>query len=378
VQVTNLAFSAGKLSMRIENAYDFTDLSKTSVRWRALKLPAPGEVGKAAVIAQGRAAAPALAPRMARDFELPVTVASLGENDMIELEAVDAGGNSLWRWSVAGKTPELKTTADAAPTGRPSRAGDETIDTGHELLRFDSANGELLEIHIGDRILPLRGPRLAAWLRHPDTRGFSPAGGASALRAFEMLPPNEPDVMARASYDGALREVTWRRRGRDIVVSYRIELTGDIDIAGIRFDFPEDQVTAKRWVGAGPYRVWKNRQEGVTFGLHEASYSRSTPGVSYEYPEFEGFFGDWRWLEMQTRAGRVLIRNGSNVPWFGLYRPQPGEKPVIDLPDVGWSFLHAIPAIGTKFDRAEVLGPQSMPSRLPAVRQGEIVLTFAR
>jgi hypothetical protein len=116
----------------------------------------------------------------------------------------------------------------------------------------------------------------------------------------------------------------------------------------------------------------------VTFGLHDTPYSRSIPGVSYAYPEFEGYFGSWRWLEMQTRAGPVLIRNGSDVPWFGLYRPQPGEKPVIDLPDVGWAFLHAIPAIGTKFDRAEVLGPQSQPSRLPTVVQGEIVLTFAR
>jgi hypothetical protein len=377
VQITDLAFSARKLSMRIENAYDFIDLSKTTLRWRALKLPAPGAGGKTTLIAQGRAAAPPLPARTARDFELPVTVASLGESDMIELEAVDSGGNSLWSWSVAGKASAPRTSSQDVATGRPSQAGDDTVDTGHELLRFDSASGELQEIRIGDRILPLRGPRLAAWLRHPETRGFSPAGGSS-LRAFEMLPSSEPDVIARARYEGALREVTWRRRGRDIIVSYRIELAGDVDIAGIRFDFPEDQISAKRWVGAGPYRVWKNRQEGVTFGLHETPYSRSTPGVSYEYPEFEGFFGSWRWLEMQTRAGKVVIRNGSDVPWFGLYRPQPGEKPVIDLPNVGWSFLHAIPPIGTKFDRAEVLGPQSQPSRLPTVVQGEIVLNFSR
>jgi hypothetical protein len=378
VQITNLAFSPGKLSMRIENAYDFTDLSKTSLRWRALKLPAPGASGKAAVMAQGRVAAPALAARTARDFELPVTVESLGGNEMIEIEAVDAGGNSLWSWSVAGVTSVAKTPSGVTAAGRPSRAADNIVDTGRELLRFDSASGELVEMRSGDRVLPIHGPRLTAWLRHPDTRGFSPAGGAPALRSFELVPPGEPDVIARARYEGALREVTWSRRGNDVVVNYRIELPGDVDIAGIRFDFPEDQITGKRWVGAGPYRVWKNRQEGVKFGLHETPYSRSTPGVSYEYPEFEGFFGAWRWLEMRTRAGRVVIRNGSNVPWFGLYRPQPGEKPVIDLPDVGWSFLHAIPSIGTKFDRAEVLGPQSQPSRLPAVVQGEIVLTFPR
>jgi hypothetical protein len=378
VQVTALAFSPNKLSMRIENAYDFTDLSKTALRWRAIKLPAPGASGKATVMAQGRMAAPAAAARTARDFELPVSVESLGENEAIELEAVDAGGRSLWTWSVAGKAPASSTPAGVVAAGKPLRAGDQTVDTGRELLRFDSASGELVEIRAGDRILPLRGPRLAAWLRHPDTRGFSPTGGASTLRSFEILPPTEPDVIARARYEGALREVTWRRRGSELAVSYRIELAGDVDIAGIRFDFPEDQIAGKRWVGAGPYRVWKNRQEGVQLGLHETPYSRSTPGVSYEYPEFDGFFGSWRWLEMRTRAGRVLIRNGSDVPWFGLYRPQPGEKPVIDLPDVGWSFLHAIPPIGTKFDRAEWLGPQSQPTRLPAVVAGEISLSIRR
>jgi hypothetical protein len=379
VQVTDLAFSPNKLSMRLENAYDFTDLSSTSLRWRALKLPAPGASGKPAVFAQGRVSAPALGPRTARDFEMPVRVESLGENDMIEVEAVDAGGQSLWTWSVAGKAPATVPAQNFATMAKPSLSGDDIVDTGRELLRFDPGSGELAEIRIDDRNLPLRGPRLAAWLRHPDTRGYSPAGGpAVVLRSFETVPSGEPDVIARARYEGALREVTWRRRGGDLVVSYRLELPGDVDVAGIRFDFPEEQITGKRWVGAGPYRVWKNRQEGVTYGLHHTPYSRSIPGVSYAYPEFEGFFGSWRWLEMQTRAGRVLIRNGSGVPWFGLYRPQPGEKPVIDLPDVGWSFLHAIPPIGTKFDRAEVLGPQSQPSRLPTVVQGEIVLSFPR
>ena len=260
----------------------------------------------------------------------------------------------------------------------PALAGDDVVDLGRNLLRFDTATGELAGISHAGRAIPLRGPRLAAWQRAADTRGFVPAAAASKLLSFELMPASSPGIVARARYDGALREVTWRVRGDDLVVKYRIELPGDVDIAGIRFDFPEDQVTGKRWVGAGPYRVWNNRQGGTTFGVHQTRYSRSTPGVSYAYPEFEGFFGEWRWLEMQTRAGRVLIRNESNVPWFGLYRPQPGEKPVIDLPDVGWAFLHAIPGIGTKFDRPELLGPQSRPTHLPAVIEGEIALSLPR
>jgi hypothetical protein len=61
-----------------------------------------------------------------------------------------------------------------------------------------------------------------------------------------------------------------------------------------------------------------------------------------------------------------------------LYRPTPVEKPVIDLPDVGWSFLHAIPAIGTKFALPDALGPQSQVSSFSGIIHGELAITLGR
>jgi hypothetical protein len=159
-------------------------------------------------------------------------------------------------------------------------------------------------------------------------------------------------------------------------VSYRIAYEGAADILGVTFDFPEKSVLAKRWLGEGPYRIWKNRQAGTTFGLHEANYSRSTPGVSYEYPEFEGFFGAWGWLELRTRAGTVVIRNNAGIPYFGLYAPTPVEKPILELPDLGWSFLHAVPPIGTKFALPDVLGPESQAARFAGSIEGELSFGF--
>jgi hypothetical protein len=371
VLATGLTFSPDKLSMRLENAYDFTDLSRVSFAWRLRKLPAPGGRSAAKTIAKGLARGPALAPRATREWELPIAVAKLGDDEVLELEAIDADRRSLWTWTIAGST-----SAPPEKTASPASARDGVVTAGDHTLRFDPASGELLEWRHAGKTLPLRGPSLSAWRRHADTRGFVDAAGKTVLRKLELAP--EPGVLARATYDGGLREVTWRARGDEIVLQYRLAMPGDFDIAGIRFDFPAGDVTGKRWVGAGPYRTWKNRVEGTTFGLHETPHVASVPGVSYAYPEFDGFFGAWRWLEMHTATARVLVRNISNVPAFGLHRPEPGEKPVIELPDSGWSFLHAIPPIGTKFDRAEMLGPQSQLTTLPATVDGELAFSVSR
>jgi hypothetical protein len=73
----------------------------------------------------------------------------------------------------------------------------------------------------------------------------------------------------------------------------------------------------------------------------------------------------------------VSIRNGGKVPFFALYRPAPGEKPILELPDMGWSFLHAIPSIGTKFAAADVLGPQSQPRQFSGIIRGELSFDVA-
>jgi hypothetical protein len=254
----------------------------------------------------------------------------------------------------------------------------QTVSSGPYKLEFDAATGKLQRLVSHGRDIPLRGPSLAAWRRAPKLRSFVDVAGNPALRRLELAPEGADGVLARAEYAGALREVSWKIRGDELVVRYRIAFEGAADILGVSFDYPETSVLAKRWVGAGPYRIWKNRQAGTEFGLHAARYSRSTPGVSYEYPEFEGFFGAWNWLELQTREADVVIRNGGRIPYFALYRPTPGENPVVELPELGWSFLHAVAPIGTKFDRPEVLGPQSQETQFTSPIEGELSFSLAR
>jgi hypothetical protein len=185
-----------------------------------------------------------------------------------------------------------------------------------------------------------------------------------------------PEILATATYEGALRKVIWSRSGDSLAMSYEIAYEGAVNILGVRFEFPESQVIGKQWVGKGPYRVWQNRLEGGVFGFHQVQYNDPVPGETYAYPEFKGYFGEWQWLALDTANERVTVENAGAVPYFSLYKPQGGVNPVLDLPQVGLSFLHVIPAMGTKFNLPETLGPQSQPRTVSGVQRGELRFTF--
>jgi hypothetical protein len=372
VELHYLKFSDGLLKMHVENRYDFINLGRCALTWRALRLPFAPSRAAPVVLAYGRVPMPSQPASEGRPWELPVGVKTLAPDEILEVAVRDPQDQELWKWVVRG-APRPQPVIDKA--SRVEQRGQSVL-AGPYSLEFDPATGKLVRLIARGRTIPLTGPHLAAWHRAPKLRSFVNIAGDSTLRKLELAPAD--GTLARAEYDGALREVSWKIQGDELVVHYRIVFEGSADILGVSFDYPEESVLAKRWVGAGPYRIWKNRQAGTEFGLHQANYSRSTPGVSYEYPEFEGFFGEWDWLELKTSEANVVIRNGSQIPFFGLYQPTPGAQPILELPKLGWSFLHAIPPIGTKFALADVLGPQSQPTQVTGPIEGEVKFTITK
>ena len=378
VQVSNIRLGGSQLDLRIDNRYDFTDLAELKLRWRTVLPPQALEKAPARVSAQGEVALPALAPRASRDWQVKLGFEHLQPNEVLELTVLDPRQQELWTWTQSSAL--ASTTAKAAhnpAASRLQRRGD-ALTSGNYRVEFDASTGALARLQYRGREIPLRGPKLVAFQRVPKARTYAPAVPEPTLRMLSLAPADEPQVLARAEYDGALSHVSWSIEGDELVVHYELDYQGAADILGVAFDFPEKDVLAKRWVGAGPYRIWKNRQVGTQYGLHLANYSRSTPGVSYEYPEFEGFFGTWDWVELRTRQASVAIRNESGIPFFGLYRPTPGEKPILELPELGWSFLHAVPPIGTKFALPDVLGPESQPAQFTGPIKGELRIRIGK
>jgi hypothetical protein len=370
VQVSDLALTEGALRMRLRNDYDFTSLDRIEFAWRVVRMPVAGAPEDPQERAAGRARGPGLAAREQADWSLPVAVWELGPEDVLELTAIDASGMELWIWTLAGAPRQ-----EGPPPESKSRriiAKGRQVTAGPWRLEFGPA-GNLLRLENAGRDLGLRGPAAIAFLR--EERGFRPVDVPNKISRFDITPRGEPDVIARLSLPrGVLRSLTWKLVGEELRLDYELDAGGDVDILGIRFDHPKDSVSSKRWLGEGPYRVWKNRLKGPRFGLHQVANNDPMPGESFEYPEFPGFFGAWRWLELHTRDATVRLRNMSGIPYHGLHRVQPGAQPVIALPDLGWSFLHVIPPIGTKFDLPGALGPQSQVTRAGVVR-GELAIS---
>ena len=134
---------------------------------------------------------------------------------------------------------------------------------------------------------------------------------------------------------------------------------------GITFSFPEQEVSGMKWLGDGPYRVWRNRTKGTRFQVWENDYNNTVTGESgFVYPEFKGFFSSLYWAEIKgnhDNGFRVFCK--SPHVYLRMLTPQkPKEhkngRLAPEFPKGDISFVMNIPGIGTKFQNPDSMGPQ--------------------
>jgi hypothetical protein len=393
IQVTLPVDAAGELpanwdgTVTVENGYDFTSLDRCRLDWQLLRFGAPSAAGGTRqVVSQGSQPAPPLVPRTSgtATLRLPKTLA---QADVLHVTARGPSGESLWTWSArlrptlpprlhgTGATPTVRETPESLVVTGP--AGE---------LWFGRRTGDVIWRR-GAGEAPFRGgPVLYAFVRREraHVRVADPGEVASltartTAREVVVEARYKPVLNERSeSKGGALRRVTWTiGRGDEVQMDYEYAFDGEVDVLGVGFVLPGSGVISKRWLGRGPYRVYRNRVEGTAFDLHQVAFNDPIPGQSFTYPEFKGYFRDWQWLQLETTGGTLTVENRSGIPFFGLNNPRDGEPPMLAFPDTGLALLHVIPAIGTKFDTPDQLGPQSRTPKVTGVQRGSVVLGFA-
>jgi hypothetical protein len=233
-------------------------------------------------------------------------------------------------------------------------------------MRFDSRSGQLAAVTLAGRDIGFGGgPRLVA-------------GEAQAVTV--ELSKNVDSVLVDVAYQGDMNYARWRLYPTGwVCLEYQYALNGSFSIFGIQFDLPESKMRWIRWLGRGPYRVWKNRMKGGCLDVWSNRYKDHIPGVTWDFPEFKGYYRDWRWGVLETEEADITMINATDALFLGVYRPNDGPDPrttKVDAPETGIALLHGIPPIGTKFHKAESLGPESGPNIAAGTYRGTVWFHF--
>ena len=148
-------------------------------------------------------------------------------------------------------------------------------------------------------------------------------------------------------------------------LEYKYSQQGDFDFMGITFNYPEEKITGMKWLGRGPYKVWQNRLKGQQVGVWHKAYNNAITGETFGYPEFKGYHAEVNWVTIQNKEAAFTVYTEDKNLFFQMLHPE-REKDALKnnnvepaFPEGSIGFLNAVSAIGTKFQSAAQMGPQS-------------------
>jgi hypothetical protein len=342
----------------LENKFIYTDLKDCGFSWRAVKT----EIGNTEenVMGSGILTSPEAEPGETVALKIDCGEA-LQEADLFLFKAIDPHGHELFTWSWPVIQPDEKAVEIA---NYPVDSGILVSETTYAItaagndieITFSKENGTLLAIKNSNGNISLNGGPVPAGVDSKIT-GTTWGKDAEGHFIFEIKTDNYPEKM------------TWKLHKNGLLKLEACPLKkwlSDISFIGISFNYPEEKCEGLKWMGRGPFRVWKNRLKGSNFGVYEKSYNNTITGESFNnlvYPEFKGYHGNLYWATLETTESDFTIVSETPNLFFQLFKPGKPEHVAggthPPFPEGDLSFLYEIPAIGTKFKQAEKLGPDS-------------------
>jgi len=346
----------------VENRFHFTNLSQCSFEWQLINFHKPADLFPGSdTMQRGSVVPPDIAPNGGVGSIKIQFPAGWRNHDALTLSAFDPFKRIIysWIWKIKSNSEIIKDIVVFKDTGTVSRQ--ETDSTcmlrGENIsVTFNKRNGQIAGIRNAIAAEPIsfsKGPFLI--------------GSKDSVVGIKIYNEEEAQAM-EVSYSGALKYVKWKMYSSGwLQLDYEYSLNGDYLFSGIGFTYPENFVLGAKWLGNGPYRVWKNRLQGTTYNVWQNAYNNTHTGAaSWIYPEFKGYFADITWMEINTVEGKFLVASPDDslyVRLFDFYGLS-GAKPFPDLPAGNFSFLDCIPPMGTKLalnisPNTPALGPQS-------------------
>lgn len=352
-------------TIAVENRYHFTSLDQCSFTWELANYRTPGELfAGMKTLRKGQGKGPSLAPGETGNLQLNLP-AHWRQHDVLLLTATDPAGKPVYTWTwniknneallqgiVALKSPEAPSIAETDSTL--------TLSGGEISVTLSKRDGKITKLKNKNS--------------YPLSFGDGPilVGGTASMQHVKHYAEGDAQVV-EVQYSGDMRYAIWKMWGSGwLSLEYEYTLAGEHPYSGISFTYPDNFVIGAKWLGKGPYRVWKNRTQGVTHNVWEGLYNDTETGSApWAYPEFKGYFADVSWMELNTAEGKFLVASKEDdlfVRRLDL-RGLPGVKPHPELPPGNFSFLDNIPPMGTKLalkisTNTKALGPEGELNKL--------------
>jgi hypothetical protein len=350
---------------RVQNRFHYTGLDQCtfSYRWYQLEGPEdpgnldPGPWPSGVLLEEGIPELDPLGPGQSGSLWVPLAD-NWKESDVLYLEARDPHGRLINRWSWPVQSPSVRASRHKPEV----KQGGEMVHISEtpESLILES-EGVKLEIARKDgtaKRISVNGSPV------PLTEGPVFRNDSLELKSFRHFDQNgSHHVLVNYSQGNQLEWIMHPGGLVDMRLRYQPE-DGRIPFTGASFNYPEEQIKSVRFMGNGPYRVWKNRMAGVQFSVWEKPFNNTITGhAGYEYPEFKGYYSNLYWARFtDQRDQSFTVHSHTEDLFLRLFTPEEAPDPAmtsVDHPSGDISFMLGIPAIGTKFKDPEYLGPQS-------------------
>jgi len=399
VQVMNTAIDRnfdGKLS--VENRYDYLNLNTCRFIWQQVKFPSVTDASNTTtrILKQGEVQGSDVAAHGVGVVDIKTSI--LPEADALFLTVIDKYGYELWRWTFPVDKLNRETEQFSASSGRASYTETEkgiTVKANGRTFVFSKKDGQLKDVSVNNRKISFaNGPRfigarradrsLDQFYNHDDEkakakdRTYSEFTDAAVFTKLDVKEEGG-NLILTANYKlGNLDKAQWTIHPDGMAtLDYTYNFSGVVDLMGICFDYPEEQVLSKRWLGAGPYRVWQNRIHGTQYDIWENDYNDPIPGETFTYPEFKGYFGSVSWMSIRTKEGTISLTNETPDSYIGVYQPRDGrDRLLYTLPESGISVLNVIPPVRNKVNSTDLCGPSSQPKWVDGSQTGRLVIRF--
>ncbi len=363
-QPINATFK-GKIS--VENRYSFTNLNQCTFKWKLVNFPLPGSKSTAAIVkATGSVVSPDLkhGEKGWLNLALPTTWKA---NDALYLTAYGPDKKEIFTWSWSIATPSfVAQKANPLIASKGAVVKPTVTDGGQALVvkcdgisyYFDKSTGYIQQVVKPNGIVSLSG-------------GPVLAGVQTTLKEFTHKVDGDKHIVEADYQGGGSLHIKWTfQSGQRAKLEYEYTQQGEVSFSGITFNYPEEKITGMKWLGRGPYRVWQNRLKGQQFGVFHKDYNNAITGETWIYPEFKGYHSEVNWITIETKESPFTVYTKDPNMYFQMLKPA-REMAALEnnnveppFPDGSIGFLQNISAIGTKFQSAKSMGPQSQKAKL--------------